>query len=465
MAVEMNTNTLAELKCQLNEATKQAYVAKIGFAAAAIDASIVDPLEVFTRCSDVDGMYWERFSEGLAISAMGSVASFECDGENRFNELSAKWREATGSTTARATVDLKYPQLLGVGVFAFDSYAKVDRVWEPLPRNIWVVPSVVAIRRSGRQSIQCQVVVDDNNGNFEANSNGLALADEILSMDVPQGYKEGKLQHLGVEVEDGLGESWWSESVETVLREIEEERLEKIVLSRRIAITSSRKIDIFRMVTRLRDRFPQGAVFAVRRGNHVFIGASPERLVTVNGRKITSNAVAGTSRPSDAGRKSDGLALVADPKERHEHALVVDSLRSVLSPICENLEVPKEPELLILSNMQHLYTPLTGILDRPLTVMEAVALLHPTPAVGGIPVGTADILLRKLEPFDRGWFAGPVGWMDASGNGEFFVALRSALIESNQAYAYAGCGLVAGSDAKLEWTESELKMDAVLCAL
>ena len=296
MVIEMNTDVLAELKCQLNEAIGQANMAKAGFAAAAIDTSIVEPLEVFTRCSDVDGMYWERFSEGLAISAMGSVASFECDGENRFNELSAKWREAMGSTATRAMSGLKSPQLLGVGVFAFDANAKVDRVWKSLPRNIWVIPSVVAIRRAGCQSIQCQVMVDGKDDNLEDNNSGLSLAEEILSMDTPQSYKEGKAQHLGIEVEDGLGELWWSESVKTVLGEIEEERLEKIVLSRRIAITSSRTIDISRMLTRLRDRFPQGAVFAVRRGDRVFVGASPERLVTVNGREITSNAVAGTSR-------------------------------------------------------------------------------------------------------------------------------------------------------------------------
>ena len=118
-----------------------------------------------------------------------------------------------------------------------------------------------------------------------------------------------------------------------------------------------------------------------------------------------------------------------------------------------------------LPNLQHLYTPLTGTLDGPLSALEAVALLHPTPAVGGVPPARAVAVIRESEPFDRGWYAGPIGWMDDTGNGEFFVALRSALVEGDHAHVYAGCGLVAGSEAVAEWNESRLKMGAVLCAL
>jgi len=121
--------------------------------------------------------------------------------------------------------------------------------------------------------------------------------------------------------------------------------------------------------------------------------------------------------------------------------------------------------LMVLPNLQHLYTPLTGTLAGPLSALEAVALLHPTPAVGGVPAAAAATAIGEWEPFDRGWYAGPIGWMDDAGNGEFFVALRSALLEGDRAYVYAGCGLVAGSEAAAEWNESRLKMGAVLCAL
>jgi isochorismate synthase len=243
--------------------------------------------------------------------------------------------------------------------------------------------------------------------------------------------------------------------------------LEKVVLARRGSVVAEQAIDVAGLLARLRARFPSAAVFAVRRGGRTFVGASPERLVAVQGKRIRASAVAGTSRPSDeaGGDGLGGAALLADPKERREHAMVVEALRSALAPVCQTLDVPGAPELMALSNLHHLYTPLSGTLTQPLTALEAVSLLHPTPAVGGVPVREAMASIREWEPFDRGWFAGPIGWMDDAGNGEFFVALRAALVEGDRAYLYAGCGLVEGSDAAAEWSESALKMGAVLCAL
>ena len=160
-----------------------------------------------------------------------------------------------------------------------------------------------------------------------------------------------------------------------------------------------------------------------------------------------------------------GEVLRADPKELHEHAVVVQALREGLEPLCSRLDIPEAPDLLCLPNVQHLHTPIEGLLNADRGVLELVERLHPTPAAGGLPRDAALPLIRQWEPFDRGWYAGPVGWVDGRGDGDFAVAIRSALIRRQEAFLYAGCGIVAGSDPEREYAESCLKLRPMLWAL
>jgi isochorismate synthase len=190
-------------------------------------------------------------------------------------------------------------------------------------------------------------------------------------------------------------------------------------------------------------------------------------LVRVEGTRIQATCLAG-SAPRGASEGEDqrlGEALLASGKERHEHALVLDALRDALAPVCRELTIPEAPVLLQTRNIQHLHTPLEGVLADSATVLELVELLHPTPASAGLPRAGALALLRTQEAFDRGWYAGPVGWMDRTGSGEFVVAIRSALVAEQEASLYAGCGIVAGSDPDQEYAESSLKLMPMLWAL
>jgi salicylate biosynthesis isochorismate synthase len=157
------------------------------------------------------------------------------------------------------------------------------------------------------------------------------------------------------------------------------------------------------------------------------------------------------------------MALFADPKERHEHALVVQALREALAPDCVALTVPPEPTLVRMPNVQHLHTPVDGVLRRDAHILDFVERLHPTPAVGGVPQVATLERIRACEAFDRGWYAGPVGWVDARGGGDFAIAIRSALMTNLAGRAggvrlYAGCGIVAGSDPETEYQELRLKL-------
>ena len=157
--------------------------------------------------------------------------------------------------------------------------------------------------------------------------------------------------------------------------------------------------------------------------------------------------------------------LLADPKERREHVLVVEAVRQALLPLCQELWAPPSPQVLRTPHVQHLHTPIEGRLREGTGLLEVVARLHPTPAVGGAPQKAALALIDACETFDRGWYAGPVGWLDGSGDGEFVVAIRSALLRGREAHLYAGCGILPDSDPRREEQESLLKLKAMLTAL
>ena len=456
---------IAALGCRLGEALGEAESSRARFASASVSAPVQDPLATFAGLGDVDGVYWELPSEGLAFAAMGCAADLAGSGANRFEGVQGRWQAAALTTVTRRESGIDAPALFGVGAFAFDGERAADAVWSSLPRNTWVVPQVVQMHRGGQQWLQCQVAVSRSGGGSEIGGESLSLAARVLEEAVEGGREERPMGGVVLDYRDDQSEGWWSEAVAAALGEIGRGGLEKVVLARRGSVVAGGTIDVPGLLWRLRKRFPTAAVFAVRRGDRTFVGASPERLVAVDGERIAASAVAGTSRPSGEGDGVEGVSLLDDPKERREHAMVVEAMRSALGPVCRTLAVPDAPELMVLPNLQHLYTPLTGTLAGPLSVLEAVALLHPTPAVGGVPAAAAAVAIGEWEPFDRGWYAGPIGWMDDAGNGEFFVALRSALVEGDRAYVYAGCGLVAGSEAAAEWNESRLKMGAVLCAL
>jgi salicylate biosynthesis isochorismate synthase/menaquinone-specific isochorismate synthase len=208
-------------------------------------------------------------------------------------------------------------------------------------------------------------------------------------------------------------------------------------------------------------------VFAVGRGSATFIAASPELLVRREGQRATTVALAGS-----IGRSADpavddhlGERLLRSEKDREENAIVARRIARTLRPHAVWVTAAPEPALVRVANIQHLATPIRAQLTRAMPAIELAGMLHPTPAVGGEPREAATALIPALEGFDRGWYAGPVGWTDASGDGEFCVALRCALLRGRRARLYAGCGIVRDSEPASELTETEVKLGALLPVL
>ncbi|MDQ4148868.1 MAG: isochorismate synthase [Actinomycetota bacterium] len=263
--------------------------------------------------------------------------------------------------------------------------------------------------------------------------------------------------------ESPLSQREWMGRVETALERIRAGRLQKVVLAREVVLRSVRPLNPFEVLARLARQYPGCFNFWF----DGLVGASPELLVRRLGDVVDSIPLAG-SAPRGASEHEDaelGRRLRASPKDRAEHALTVETVMESLTPYCSHLVAEQEPSLLLLANMQHLSTKVQGRLSDAASALELVAALHPTAAVCGVPEGAALELIREIEGLDRGRYAGPIGWMDHKGDGEWAVALRCAEVKAQTARVFAGAGIVAGSDPALELEETDLKLNAMLSAL
>ena len=256
-----------------------------------------------------------------------------------------------------------------------------------------------------------------------------------------------------------IPDAHWLVAVDRALDAIEAGRVEKVVLARDHAVWSKEPFDSGLLVRRLHERFSGCFTFHV----DGLVGASPELLVRRSGRDVTSEVFAGTAgRGADIAADEElALALTRSDKNLREHAFARDSVAQPLAALCDRLDVPATPTLRVLANVHHLATQITGSLRGDVSVGELVDLLHPTAAVGGTPRFDAVELLTRLEGMDRGRYAGPVGWLDANGDGEFAIALRCAELSGARARLFAGAGVVAGSLPEDELEETRLKLQAM----
>lgn len=259
----------------------------------------------------------------------------------------------------------------------------------------------------------------------------------------------------------------WQRRINDIKDAIARRHCDKIVAARCRTVKLAHLVEDAHVLDRLNQRYPDCYRFAYRFGNQAtFVGATPERLIARDGEQISTQALAGSiAAGADSNDRAAAEALLASQKDRSEQEFVVQTIRSILSPLCAKLSVPDKPEIRELRHVLHLETPITGTLARPVHILELVSALHPTPAVGGVPTQKAVAWIAECEPDPRGWYAAPVGWFDARGQGEFAVGIRSGLLLEREAFIYAGAGIVRDSEADAELAETKLKERALLSAL
>ncbi|MGZ6272128.1 MAG: isochorismate synthase [Candidatus Limnocylindrales bacterium] len=401
--------------------------------------------------------------DGLAIAGLGSVLAIEAGGPDRFTAVSERWRELRAHAECDPLDGPPGSGLAAFGGFAFAPEGGGSPAWQGYAPASLVVPEVSLARQAGQTwlTVNAEVAPDDTaddvTGRIAARVRSLRDAPLPLLDPHPTGRYE---------VASPMPPAHYEEAVARAVQRIRAGAFEKVVLAREVEVHAPVAHDPAAVFGLLREAFPSSYIYAVGRGDATFVGATPELLIRRQGQRATTVALAGSARRSADPAVDDHLGeqLLRSDKDREENAIVARRIARTLRPHAVWVTAAPEPVVVRVANIQHLAAPIRAQLASPMDAVELVGRLHPTPAVGAEPDGALDVI-PALEGFDRGWYAGPVGWTDASGDGEFLVALRCALLRGPVARCYAGCGIVRDSEPAAELAETEVKLQVMLPVL
>ena len=378
---------------------------------------------------------WVRSGDGLV--GFGEYKKFEVKGENRFKEAKTWWEERVSEFKIQNNVHGS-----GTGPILFSSFS-----FDPNEISVLVIPEILIGQKNGKSWITW--IGDVKQPNLEK-INTAPVGGEIK-------WQEGS-----------ISEQAWQSQVSSAINAIKSNKLEKVVLARDITATSKTEIGVRSLLQRLEIEYPSTWIFLV----DGLIGATPELLVRLSKSLVTSRVLAGTIRKT--GNEDRDLTLAASlaksSKDLEEHEYAVRSVADALAPFCSSTNVPEAPFVLHLSNVMHLATDVTGVLNdsaKQSDIFTLIAQLHPSAAVCGTPALEAKKLIVELEQMNRQRYAGPVGWIDANNDGEIAIALRCGQLSNdrNSIRIFAGCGIVAGSDPATEFAESQAKLMPMRTAL
>ena len=378
---------------------------------------------------------WVRSGDGLV--GFGEYKKFEVKGKARFNEAKTWWEERVSEFKIQNNVHGS-----GTGPILFSSFS-----FDPNERSVLVIPEIVIGQKNGKSWITW---IGDNKQPDLEKINTAPISGEIT-------WQEGS-----------ISEQAWQSQVSSAINAIKSNKLEKVVLARDVSATSKTEISIRSLLQRLEIEYPSTWIFLV----DGLIGATPELLVRLSKSLVTSRVLAGTIRKS--GNEDRDLTLAASlaksSKDLEEHEYAVRSVADALALFCSSTNVPEAPFVLHLSNVMHLATDVTGVLNdsaKQSDIFTLIAQLHPSAAVCGTPALEANKLIDELEQMNRQRYAGPVGWIDANNDGEIAIALRCGQLSNDQKSIriFAGCGIVAGSDPATEFAESQAKLMPMRTAL
>lgn len=410
--------------------------------------------------------YWARQAGSLAFAGVGAAVGLTAWGDDRYSKIAADARELFAEACLDGAADAPAgPRLFGG--FAFRGDFTPDNTWSIYAPAYFVLPHY-QLTRSGGQiwlTINAQIPDDESPRRLipELMAALRAKADQLRSVDAAA-LATRQVELRGIDYP--MSYKLWRRMIEAATDRIRAGELNKVVLARAAELRFAERVQLLPVLHHLAAQYADCYRFLFEpRPRFAFYGASPELLASVQGAQFSTMALAGSiGRGADGAQdRRLGRALQQSRKDRHEHQIVVDKMRDRLSPLAESLEIAPT-ELLKLSNIQHLQTPLAGTLKRAEGVLPLVEALHPTPALGGDPRPKALRLIRQLEPIPRGWYGAPVGWIDSRLEGEFAVAIRSAVAHEARVWVYAGAGIVADSRPRPEWDETELKFQPMLDA-
>ena len=397
--------------------------------------------------------YWEHPMSGEAVLAVGAAHTIRTSGPDRIGKAGRAALDVLARTIPReqsSRVDAPRPRF--VGGFAFDSNDPVSPLWREFPSCWLFLPEQMWLLKDGR----CWSIRVSSCAHPSADRQA---APRVAGMD-----ERSRSGAPGIEEADDR--QHWLRRAERALSMVQEGAITKVVLARHRTWTAAREISVLSIARQLRDARPGCFTFCVSPGRSHFFGSTPELLVRLQNGRFETQALAGTA-PRGASEREDrenASCLLRSAKDQREHAAVILGIEQALGTVAGSLRVAPQPGLIALPEAYHLHTAIAGHLRSSISSLDLAELLHPTPAVCGVPRQCARALIETEEP-DRGWYTGAVGWMDGSGDGAFAVALRAALVKERDFTVWAGAGIVSGSDPVAEFEETEIKMRAMVDAV
>jgi len=426
----------------------------------------LDPLAVLESIFEPTQLhfYAERPAQGFAVAGAEAVLEFRASGLGRFTEARDHIAGVLADTIAVGPLDEPFA---GPHFFFACAFAAEAETGAAFPVLRLFVPRW-QVARMGDSTVAVANLLMTPEAPVDMLAAKVWKAHEKFRAFDYRSARRKDRPSAPRKVEEVGGEGAYQRAVGAALEEIAHGNYRKIVLARARRLTTTEEFHPLGVLNHLRQRFPGCYAFSIANGRgQSFIGASPERLVRVAAGRMHTEALAGSAPRGESASEDAAYAraLLQSEKDLREHRLVFESIARRVADLNLQLEHAGQPRVLGLANVQHLHLPISAALPPEVHILDLVARLHPTPAVGGTPREPAVAAITRLEPFARGLYAGPQGWVDHRGGGEFFVGLRSALIDGHTATAYAGAGIVAGSSPEKEFAETELKFKALLDVL
>jgi len=423
--------------------------------------------EPFAFLQNAEGQprfYFESARSPLAFAAAGIAAQIQSAGETRFNDLS---RGAENIFTQIETYPLeaKTPPPFLTGGSAFFPSLPAGQ-WSGFPAAALILPRRAILRWQDQAFAAIFLPMQKGDSPERILKQAKAEAQNMLRQ-LDEAARPAERAPLEIQTR-ASSQSHWEESVRRAIQLIQNKELQKVVLARALDVEANAEFDLPALLRQMGTACPNCFRFLFEpQAGMAFAGGTPERLISVEGGSFISAAVAG-SAPRGLDETQDaalGEELLGSQKNLQEHAIVREQILQRLAPLTQNLQAESAPRLMRLPNIQHLYTPICGRVKNSRNALDLAAALHPTPAVGGAPAQAALHWIETLETFERGWYAAPIGWLNANGDGDFAVAIRSGLFCGRRARLFGGAGIVADSNPTKEWEEIGLKIHFLLNAL
>lgn len=406
----------------------------------------------------------------VTFAAFGVAAELTAWGENRFHAIEQQARNLfQGKVWFNDVEPLAGPRLFGG--FAFHDDFAPDNTWSLFYPAHFILPHYQLTQVGDVTWLTINTLLppdEDPDNSLPQLHEALDARYALLCKAAIEPARIPIPANGDIQINYPMPFTIWESKINEAVQQMHTSDLNKVVLARICEIRLPDRVDVDGALAYLDEQYTGCYRFLFEpTPMHAFFGATPELLVQVDGRTVTTMGLASSIRRGRTATEDAQLAhqLLTDPKERYEHDLVVASIQKRLAPFTTKLHVPAEPAVYPLSYIQHLYTPIQGQLRQPVGVLPIVAALHPTPALGGSPRDLAMDFICQAEPAPRGWYAAPIGWIDHKLDGAFAVAIRSAVNQVHRAWLYAGAGIVADSNPRKEWEETELKFRPMLQAL